>query len=72
MICVLSGNYREAERWASGMNLSKDEWFYPEDIEELKRKKDFHVIVVGTAGQNVPAAYFEKIFHLAKARGRLK
>lgn len=72
MICILAGNYDEAVRWASGQNLSKDEWFYPSDIEELKYKKDFHVMVVGTAGHNVPAAYFEKIYHIAKTRGRLK
>ncbi len=72
MICILAGNYLEAERWASAQLLSKEEWFYPADIEILQQKKDFHVLVVGTAGLNVPSSYFEKILHIAKTRGKMK
>jgi hypothetical protein len=72
MICVLAGNYKEARYWASGQNLEDDEWFYPADENDLSRRKDFHVVVIGSAGDNVPAAFFEKIYQLAKSRGRMK
>lgn len=72
MICIIAGNYLEAERWASGQMLKEDEWFYPSDAEELMKRKDFHVIVVGTAGQNVHSSYFERILNLAKMRGWMK
>jgi len=32
---------------------------------------NFHVIVIGSAGQNIPLSYFEKIYNLARERGRL-
>ena len=71
MICIIAGNYREAETWAGGQFLAKNEWFYPFDLEELKQKSDFHVVVIGTAGLNVPSSYFERFFSLAQQRGRI-
>lgn len=71
MICLIAGNYHEAKRWASGMLLDDDEWFYPHDKDDLLRRSSFHVLVVGTAGLNVPSSYFEKILSLAKQRGRM-
>lgn len=71
MICIIAGNYHEAKTWAYGQYLSDEEWFYPSDIDELKVRSNFHVVVIGTAGQNVPPSYFEKIFHLAHERGRV-
>jgi hypothetical protein len=50
--------------------LSNEEWFYPRELEDLLKRENFHVIVIGTAGQNVPSNYFEKIYSLAKQRGR--
>jgi hypothetical protein len=72
MICLLAGNYFEAKRYAKANLLSEDEWFYPEDEKDLLGRINFHVLVVGTAGLNVPASYFERILRLAKERGRIK
>lgn len=71
MICIIAGNYNEAKRWAYGQQLDADEWFYPSDELELRRRTNFHTVVVGTAGQNVPESYFNSIFTLAKKRGRI-
>lgn len=72
MICILAGNYLEAKRWAEGQLLNEDEWFFPSDIDHLMGVKGFHVIVVGTAGMNVPPSYFEKVLSTAKEQGRRK
>ena len=69
MICFLAGNFLEAKRWADGQQLKPNEWFYPSGIDDLMRRKDFHVIVVGTAGLNTPAEYFDLVFKTAKRRG---
>lgn len=71
MICLLAGNYLEAKRWAEGQLLDKNEWFYPVDLDDLKVRRNFHTLVVGSAGQNVPPLYFEKILHFAKQQGRI-
>lgn len=70
MICIIAGNELEARNWAYGQMLEKDEWFYPHDFEDLYRRENFHVIVVGTAGQNVPPMYFERFLSTAHERGR--
>lgn len=72
MICIIAGNYLEAKRWASSQDLKDDEWFMPSDVNELNYKKDFHVIVIGTAGQNTPIGFFERVYQLAKSRGAMK
>lgn len=72
MICILAGNRLEAEKWATGQLLDDNEWFYPNTEMDLLSRKDFHVLVVGTAGQNVHPKYFERILALAKSQGRLK
>lgn len=71
MICIIAGNYDEAITWASGQNLEDSEWFYPEDINDLTGRANFHVVVIGTAGQNVPSSYFEKVYTYARQRGRI-
>lgn len=71
MLCLLAGNYKEAETWARGQFLESSEWFYPYDTDELKKHTNFHVLVIGTAGQNVPPIYFENIFNLAQKQGRI-
>lgn len=70
-LCIIAGNYKEAEVFARGQNLSNDQWFYPIDEDDLKRRTNFHVLVIGTAGQNVPPSYFDKLYHLAQAQGRI-
>lgn len=71
MICIISGNYIEASRWAYGQQLEPSEWFFPYDENELNNRTNFHVVVIGTAGMNTPPSYFDKIFELAKVRGRI-
>lgn len=71
MICIIAGNYDEAKRFAHGQMLANSEWFYPDDIGDLRRRKNFHVLVIGTAGQNVPPAYFERVLAIAQIRGRI-
>ena len=70
MICILAGNLLEAQRFAWGHLLDDNEWFYPHDVSDLMTRDNFHVLIAGTAGQNVPPAYFERILHVAKSRGK--
>lgn len=70
-ICLIAGNFDEAKTWASGQQLDDDTWFFPEHESDLLFKSNFHVLVVGTAGWNVHPKYFERIFNLAKERGRI-
>jgi hypothetical protein len=70
-ICIIAGNQEEAYRWAKNQNMSSDQWFYPKDATELLFVNNFHVIVIGTAGQNVPSKFFEDIYRLALDRGRI-
>lgn len=69
MICLISGNYLEAKQWARGQLLEDNEWFYPTSEHELKRRINFHVLVIGTAGLNTTPYAFEQILSLAHARG---
>lgn len=70
-ICIIAANEEEAYRWARNQNLNKDQYFYPHSEHELMFKTNFHVIVVGTAGFNIPSSTFEKIYNLALQRGKL-
>jgi len=70
-ICILAGNREEAYRYARSQNLEQDQWFYPNNPNDLLFKTNFHVIVVGTAGQNFPPTIFEKIYQLALERGKV-
>lgn len=72
MICLIAGNYLEAKRFAKAQLLDDNEWFFPQDEKDLLSRVDFHVLVVGTAGMNVPPSYFERILALAKERGSRK
>lgn len=71
MILLLAGNYLEAEVWARGQELEDNEWICPTDISEIMKMTNFHVLVIGTAGQNVPSSYFERVYQIAKHQGRL-
>jgi len=70
-ICLLAGNSEEAYRFARSQNLDNSQWFYPKEPNDLLFKHNFHVIVVGTAGNNVPPSLFEKIYQLALKRGAI-
>lgn len=71
MICIIAGNHEEAAAWARGQNLARCEWFYPQDEDDLRKRTNFHVIVIGTAGQNVPLSYFNRIYAVAQQQGRV-
>lgn len=70
-ICIIAGNELEAYRWAQSQNLGKDQYFYPHSMNELRFKKNFHVLVVGTAGENSAPDTFEKLYQLALERGKI-
>ena len=70
-ICLIAGNEEEAYRFAKNQNLSKEQYFYPHNPNDLLFKSNFHVLVIGTAGQNVPSSVFEKIYNLALERGAI-
>ena len=70
-ICIIAGNEEEAYRYARNQGLEKDQYFYPKDVNDLLFKSNFHVLVVGSAGQNVPSSYFNKIYSIALERGKI-
>lgn len=71
MICIIAENYEGARKFACGQMLANNEWFYPNDLSDLYTKTNFHVLVVGIAGQNVPSHYFERLLAVAQTRGRI-
>lgn len=70
-ICLLAGNPLEAERFAFSQSWDNDTWFYPKDEKDLLFKSNFHVLVIGSAGQNIPSSIFERIYQLALKRGKV-
>lgn len=71
MILILAGNRLEAERWARAQMLEPSEWTYPEDEDTIHNMTNFHTVIVGTAGMNVPSSYFDRLLTTAKKRGRI-
>jgi hypothetical protein len=71
MICIIAGDELEAETWAHSHLLARNEWFFPKDENDLKTRSNFHVLIVGNAGFNIPVSYFNRIFALAQSRGRI-
>ena len=70
-LCLIAGNLHEAEVFAHSQFLEDNQWFYPRDINDLLFRTNFHVLVVGTAGMNVPSSYFERILNTALTRGKI-
>lgn len=70
-ICIIAGNADEAYRYARSQYWEKDQWFFPNNPNELMFKTNFHVLVIGSAGFNFPPSMFEKIFKLAHERGKI-
>lgn len=70
-ICLIAGNSHEAYQWARNQNLSREQWFYPSNVNDLLFKTNFHVLVIGTAGQNIPADIFEMIYQTALKAGSI-
>jgi hypothetical protein len=70
-ICLIAGNEEEAYRFARSQNLNPNQYFFPHSVNDLLFRSNFHVIVVGSAGQNFPTQLFEKIYNLALERGKV-
>ena len=70
-ICIIAESELEAYRWAKGQNLEKNQYFYLYSASDLLFKRNFHVILVGNAGQNTPPDVFEKVYNLALQRGKI-
>lgn len=71
MIYILAQSYKDAKRWANTQQLSFDEWFSTLDEDELRRRSDFHVIVLDSAAE-LPSYLFERLFSVGQKRGRIK
>lgn len=70
MIYILAGSYNHAKKWASAQMLADDEWFCTLDLDDLKVKENFHVVVLETASE-LPPVVFERLFNLGQSRGRV-
>lgn len=70
-ICLIAGNYDEALAFAKSQNIPRESWFFPKDANDLHFKSNFYVFVIGTAGMNTPASYFNDIYDLAHKRGKI-
>jgi hypothetical protein len=70
MIFIISGNYAQAKKWANAQLLTDDEWFATLDLDELKSRQNFHVIVLESAAE-LPSPLFERVFRMAQIRGRM-
>jgi hypothetical protein len=70
MIFILSGTYSHAKKWAAAQQLADNEWFCTLDLDDLKSKENFHVVVLESASE-LPPIQFERVFSLAHIRGRI-
>lgn len=70
MICIIAGNYSQAKKWAASQMLADNEWFYTLEREDILSRENFHIIVLESAAELHPAQ-FERIYSLAKIRGRI-
>lgn len=46
MICLIAGTRKDAEKWARAQNFRIDEWFYPDSVFDIYKRKNFHTILV--------------------------
>ena len=70
MICIIADSFLEAKRYAESHLLEPEEWFFGADVDDIKRRNNFHVLVAGIVKMH--PSYFEKVFSLAKMRGQMK
>lgn len=70
MIYILAGNYSSAKKWATAQFMADSEWFCTLDLDELKSRQNFHVVVLETAAE-LPPIVFERLFNLGQLRGRI-
>jgi hypothetical protein len=70
MIFIIAGSYKLAKKWAAAQSFADDEWFCSMDLDEIKNKSNFHVVILESAS-DIPSPFFEKLYTLAQARGRI-
>jgi hypothetical protein len=70
-ICLIAGNEQEALNFAKLQSIPRGSWFYPKNINDLLFMSNFYVLVIGTAGQNIPSSIFEKLYQTALVRGQI-
>lgn len=70
MIFLIAGNYDHARKWAEAHQLDSSEWVCTLDLDEIKKMSNFHVIILESASY-LPSSFFEKLYNLAKFRGRI-
>ena len=72
MICLIAGNSQHAKKWARSQNLREDEWFYPDSIFDLLKRKSFHTIMVPEGIDLLTNDQLNRLLTLAWERGRIK
>lgn len=70
MICILAGSKEEAHRFVRTQEWGNEEWFCPLNLDEIKSKKNFHTLVIGTFWDYpIPSTLPEEMYRLAKIYG---
>lgn len=72
MICLIAGTQRDAEKWARSQNLRADEWFYPNSVFDIYKKKHFHTILVHDGIDNLTNDQLNRLLTAAWDCGRRK
>jgi len=72
VICLIAGTFKSAERWAKSQNLRIDEWFYPETVFDIYRRKNFHTITVVDGIDNLSNDALNRLLVAAWECGRRK
>lgn len=70
MIFILAGTYADARKWAAAQQLSANEWFSTLDVDDIKSRDNFHVVVLDSASE-LPPNFFERVYTVARLRGRV-
>lgn len=70
-ICIIAGNEHEALAFAKNQSIPRECWFYPKTMTDLLYLSNFYVLVIGTAGQNIPSYIFEQLYEMAQKRGKI-
>jgi len=70
MICLIASSYVYARRWAQSQHLNDDEWFFPNDITEIYKHKNFHTILVLDGIEHVSNQHVNIMLETAWKQGR--
>ena len=70
-ICIFAKTELDAFRFAQAQNWDRNCWFYPHSIDDLRFKRNFHVLVVGITELDASPANFEAAYKLALEKGKI-